>query len=495
MSYLKKFLQKHTDIENHLDSIAQLATLDRLKQTNPVIAKSIINELTKQRNSLKLIASENYSSIDTQIAMSNLLTDKYAEGHPFHRFYAGCENVDHIEDYAAKLAAKNWGMPYAYTQPHSGADANLVAFWSVLIKKVETPKIAELGKKNVNQLTEQEYQTIRNEFSKQKILGMALDCGGHLTHGSRVNISSKQMQAISYGVNPDTHEIDYVALEKIAMEERPLILLAGYSASPKLINFAKMRHIADKCGATLIADMAHLAGLIVGGAIKGIHSPVGFADIITSTTHKTLRGPRGGLILSTEEYEPYIAKGCPMILGGPLAHVIAAKAVAFEEASKPEFKVYAEQVIKNAKALCSRLMKNGVFCISHGTENHLILFDAIKSFNLNGRQAENALAEANITANRNTIPFDPQGPWYCSGIRIGPVALTTRGMKEREMEIIADLIYDVLKGSKPKIDPTTGKPSSAEVDIDKAVLQDINRRLKELLNNFPLYPEIEIDEE
>jgi glycine hydroxymethyltransferase len=484
MSLVKNFLQTCADVENHLETIAYLANIDALSKKYPLVANTIINELQSQRNSLKLIASENYSSIAVQLAMGNLLTDKYAEGFPGHRFYAGCENVDSIESYAVESAKTLFGSDHAYVQPHSGADANLIAFWSILIKRIETPFIEKLGKKTIYNLTPDEFETVRKEFSKQKMLGLALDCGGHLTHGSPVNLSSKMMQALSYRVDATTGLIDYKNVEEIAMREKPLILLAGYSAYPRLIDFAIMREIADKCGATLLVDMAHFAGLVAGKALTGNFDPVPFAHIVTSTTHKTLRGPRGGLILCKDEYKPFVDKGCPFVLGGPLPHVIASKAICFQEALDPSFKTYAAQVILNAQALGDQLQSKGVNIITGGTDNHMILLDVQKNFGLNGRQAESVLQRIGFTINRNSIPNDPNGAWYCSGIRLGTPALTTRGFKKQEMQKIADILYDVLKATKPL--------DMAKATLDDKVRSHARGQIDELLLDKPLYPEIKI---
>mgnify|MGYP000532333182 CR=1 FL=1 len=484
MSLVKKFLETCSDVENHLETIAYLANIDALSKKYPLVANTILNELNSQRNSLKLIASENYSSIAVQLAMGNLLTDKYAEGFPGHRFYAGCENVDSIESSAVESAKTLFGADHAYVQPHSGADANLIAFWSILIKRIENPFIENLGKKTIYNLTADEFETVRKEFSKQKMLGLALDCGGHLTHGSPVNLSSKMMQALSYRVDATTGLIDYKNIEEIAMREKPLILLAGYSAYPRLIDFAIMREIADKCGATLLVDMAHFAGLVAGKALTGNFDPVPFAHIVTSTTHKTLRGPRGGLILCKDEYKPFVDKGCPFVLGGPLPHVIASKAICFQEALDPSFKAYAKQIILNAQALGEQLESKGVHLITGGTDNHMILLDVQKNFGLNGRQAESVLQSIGFTINRNSIPNDPNGAWYCSGIRLGTPALTTRGFKKQEMQKIADILYDVLKATKPL--------DMAKATLDDKVRSRARGQIDELLIDKPLYPEIKI---
>ncbi|MBS0586057.1 MAG: glycine hydroxymethyltransferase [Verrucomicrobia bacterium] len=495
MGLLKKFLENKPSVDDNLETIAYLASLDNLQKKAPRIAHAIIEEIQRQRNSLKLIASENYSSLAVQLAMGNLLTDKYAEGHPHHRFYAGCENIDTIEAEAVSLAKTLFEADHAYVQPHSGADANLVAFWGILIKRLEQPALLALEKTNVSQLSKEEYEKIRLQFSQQKLLGMALDCGGHLTHGSRANVSSKMFQAVSYGLDHRTHLIDYKEVRDIARREKPAILLAGYSAYPRLIDFSIMREIADEVGATFVVDMAHFAGLVAGKVLKGVYNPILYADVVTSTSHKTLRGPRGGFILCTEAYKEFMDKGCPHVLGGPLPHVMAAKALAFREALDPSFSSYAEQIVKNAKALAQALMAKKVHLITNGTDNHLVLIDVQRTFGLSGRAAENLLSSVHMTANRNSIPQDPNGPWYCAGIRLGTAALTTRGMKEQEMEKIATILYDLFKAARPSEDPKTGKPSLAKASIDEKVRERAKNEIAEMLSSFPLYPEIVLSPE
>ncbi len=496
MGMLKNFLNEHgSSLDEHLETIAYLANLENLHRKSPTIALAIIEELQRQRNSLKMIASENYSSLAVQLAMGNLLTDKYAEGHPNHRFYAGCENIDRVESEAVSLAKTLFQASHAYVQPHSGADANLVAYWGILIKRIEQPELLKLGKKSVSELSKQEYEQIRHLFSKQKLLGLALDCGGHLTHGSRVNVSSKMFEALSYGVDHKTHLIDYKNIQEIARREKPAILLAGYSAYPRLIDFSIMREIADEVGATFVVDMAHFAGLVAGKALKGVYNPIPYADVVTSTTHKTLRGPRGGFILCTDEYKEFMDKGCPHVLGGPLPHVIAAKALAFKEALHPSFAHYAEQVLRNAKALSVALLRKNVSLITGGTDNHLVLLDVQKSFGLSGRAAETILNSVNMTVNRNSIPQDPNGPWYCAGIRLGTAALTTRGMKEQEMEKIATILYDLLKAAKLEHDPKTGKLSLAKASLEEKAKERAEKEIAELLSSFPLYPEVALSPE
>lgn len=494
MMLLNNFLKSHVledrEFEGREITIAFLAMLDRLSQTNPKVAEGIIGELRHQRNSLKLIASENYCSLDVQLAMGNWLTDKYAEGSPFHRFYAGCEHVDLIEAEGVELLKNLFGAECATVQPHSGADANLIAYWATLVHRVEAPEIERLGKKNINGLSPEEYEEIRRTFSQHKIMGMDLNCGGHLTHAARVNISAKMMKPVTYGVNAETGLIDYEEVRKIAKRERPTILLAGYSAYPRLLDFSIMREIADEARATLIVDMAHFAGLVAGGVLTGNQNPVPFADMVTSTTHKTLRGPRGGIVLAKEKYKKYLDGACPLVMGGPLPHVMAAKAVAFREASQPEFRTYAAQVVANAQALAERLMERGVPVLTGGTDNHMVIFNVQEGFGISGRQAEKVLADAEITVNRNAVPFDTNGPWYTSGVRIGTPALTTRGLKEPEMKKVADFICSVLRATTPKLDPKTGSSSKAQVDVDGKVIASVKGEIHEFLNDFPLYPEI-----
>lgn len=493
MDYLEHYFLKTPKEKQKSSAIAYLAALDHLQEENAEVANAIVQELKDQRNYLKLIASENYSSLSTQLAMGNLLTDKYSEGIVKKRFYAGCDNVDTVEFLAAERLKSLFGADHAYVQPHSGADANLVAFWAILMERVQNKELEILGKKNITDLTDEEHEKIRQLLVNQKIMGLSLNSGGHLTHGYRMNISSKMFQSVSYHVDPKTERIDYGALLKQVKEERPAILIGGYSAYPRLLNFAKLREIADSVGAVLMGDIAHFAGLVAGKAITGEYDPVPYCDVVTSTTHKTLRGPRGGLVLCKESYKEVVDKGCPFVLGGPLPHVIAAKAVAFKEASKPSFREYAHQVIKNAQAMAEVFLREGVKLFSGGTDNHLVVIDVQESFGLNGRQAENILRQAHITVNRNTIPFDKNGPWYTSGVRIGSAAMTTLGMKEVEMKQIALLMIQILKGAKSQIDPKTQEKSKAFVSVDEKILNKVTSEVKELLSNFPLYPELVIE--
>lgn len=493
MSYLKRYFKQIVEEERTPQGLAFMASLDAIHAEYPLIAEKIVQELKDQRSYLKLIASENYSSLAVQLSMGNLLTDKYAEGYPGHRFYAGCENIDAIEGAAVQKLKELFGCEHAYVQPHSGADANLVAFWSILVAKVQTPEVQRLAKKSIDELSHEEYEKVRLMLCGQKIMGLSLGSGGHLTHGYRHNVSSKFMQALSYNVNKETGLIDYEELAAQVKKEKPLILIAGYSAYPRLINFATMREIADSVGAVLMVDMAHFAGLVAGKVMQGDYDPVPFAHIVTSTTHKTLRGPRGGIVLCKKEFQESVDKGCPMVLGGPLPHVIAAKAIAFKEALKPDFRDYAQQVVRNAKALAERLMSHGVRLTTNGTDNHLLVFDVASSFGLTGRQAELLLRNARMTVNRNAIPFDTNGAWYTSGVRIGTPALTTLGMKEEEMAIIGDLIVKLLKAARPMSDEN-GQPSRAKVHCETGILETVQKNVIELLEHFPLYPELVIDE-
>ncbi|MCK4934316.1 MAG: glycine hydroxymethyltransferase [Simkaniaceae bacterium] len=492
MSFLENYFKKNPEGKRDVAAIAYMAALDHLNKDNPEVAHAITQELRDQRKFLKMIASENYSSLASQLAMGNLLTDKYSEGYPHHRFYAGCDNVDLVEDLACLELKKIFNADHAYVQPHSGADANLVAFWAILVHRVQNKEMESLGNKRLEELSSSEFERIRLLLCQQKMMGMGLSSGGHLTHGYRHNISAKMMQAVTYDVNPETELIDYKALESQVLKEKPLIFIAGYSAYPRLVNFAKMREIADLVGATFMVDMAHFSGLVAGGVMTGDYDPIPFAHIVTSTTHKTLRGPRGGMVLCKDEYKEVVDKGCPLVLGGPLPHVMAAKAVAFKEARSKEFKEYAHQVVKNSQALAERFLERGVKLFTGGTDNHLLVMDTEKSFGITGRQAENALLEAEITVNRNMIPFDKNGPWYTSGVRMGTPALTTRGLKAEEMIKIADMTVDLLKTARPKISKSTGVSSRAKVQLDATVLERVRNSTEEMLGAFPLYPELEL---
>ncbi|HSX03316.1 MAG TPA: glycine hydroxymethyltransferase [Rhabdochlamydiaceae bacterium] len=491
MKYLDHYLKKVPEDKRTSSAIAYMASLDSITKEFPLIAEKIVQELKDQRSNLKLIASENFSSLPVQLAMGNLLTDKYSEGYPHHRFYAGCDNVDVIEDAAIQEVKKIFGCDHAYVQPHSGADANLVAFWAILVSRVQNKEVELLGKKSVDELTLEEYEKIRKLLVNQKMMGMSLGSGGHLTHGFRHNISAKIMHSVPYDVDPKTGLLDYMALQEQVKREKPAILVVGYSAYPRLINFAKMREIADSVGATLFVDMAHFAGLVAGKVMLGEYDPIPYAHIVTSTTHKTLRGPRGGLVMCQKELKEMVDKGCPLVLGGPLQNVIAAKALAFKEANTMEFQRYAHQIVINSRALASHLISKGAELLTHGTDNHLMVVNVMKSFGLTGRQAESALREAGFTVNRNSIPFDANGAWYTSGVRLGTPATTTLGMKEKEMEEIAGLIYELLKATKPIADQKGGMRSKAE--IEPHTLKKVKNSVLELLKRFPLYPELIID--
>ena len=334
-----------------LTSSAYNQALEVIASVEPRIAEATKQELADQRASLKLIASENYASPATLMTMGTWFSDKYAEGTVGHRFYAGCQNVDTVEQIAAEHANELFGAEYAYVQPHSGIDANLTAYWAILAHRVEGPWLEKMAVKNMNELSEADWETLRGELGNQRLLGMSLDAGGHLTHGFRPNISGKMFHQNQYGTDPETGLLDYDSLRAKAKEFQPLIIVAGYSAYPRRVNFAKMREIADEVGATLMVDMAHFAGLVAGKVFTGDEDPVPHAHVTTTTTHKSLRGPRGGLVLATPEYADAVDKGCPMVLGGPLSHVMAAKAVALAVARQPSFQAYAQRVADNAQAL------------------------------------------------------------------------------------------------------------------------------------------------
>ena len=471
-------------------STAFRSALDVIRAAEPGVADAIAAELASQRGSLKLIASENYASPAVLLAMGNWFSDKYAEGTIGRRFYAGCAQVDTVEAIAAGHARELFGAPHAYVQPHSGIDANLVAYWAILANRVEAPALERAGARQVNDLTEQDWSQLRRELGNQRMLGMSLDAGGHLTHGFRPNISGKMFDQRSYGTDPATGLIDYAELRRIAQEYRPLVLVAGYSAYPRLINFAVMREIADEVGATLLVDMAHFAGLVAGKVLTGDFDPVPHAQIVTSTTHKSLRGPRGGLVLCQPELADAVDRGCPMVLGGPLPHVMAAKAVALAEARQPGFRDYAQRIVSNAQALADGLLRRGTRLVTGGTDNHLVLID-VSGYGLTGRQAEQALLDSGIVTNRNSIPRDPNGAWYTSGIRIGTPALTTRGLGPAEMDVIAGLIHTVLSQTTAGT-TASGAASKVSCVLDPAVAGQVSKQAAELLATFPLYPAIDL---
>ena len=407
-------------LTNQEDS--SMYAFDEIKKADSEIADAIQAEMERQNSHLELIASENWVSKAVMAAMGSPLTNKYAEGYPGKRYYGGCQCVDVVEDLARERAKKLFGCDYANVQPHSGAQANLAVFFAML----------EPG---------------------DKVMGMNLDHGGHLTHGSPVNISGKYFNVVSYGVN-DEGVIDYDKVREIAVKEKPKMIIAGASAYARIIDFKKFREIADEVGAYLMVDMAHIAGLVAAG----LHpSPIPYADVTTTTTHKTLRGPRGGLILCNQEAADkfnFNKAVFPGIQGGPLEHVIAGKAVCFKEALEPEFAEYQKQIIKNAQALSKGLMDRGVKIVSGGTDNHLMLID-LRGEDVTGKELEKRLDAAHITCNKNTVPNDPRSPFVTSGVRLGTPAVTTRGLKEEDMDVIAECIALVLQ-SEDNIEKVKG---------------------------------------
>lgn len=472
------------------ETLAFAAALDTLGQCMPDIARITLQELRDQRSTLKLIASENYASPAVLLTMGSWLSDKYAEGSPGHRFYAGCDNIDAIESRAVDLARGLFGAQHAYVQPHSGIDANLVAFWSILSQRVERPYLDRLGKKTVAELTPEDWETLRQELGQQKMMGMSLDAGGHLTHGFRANVSGKLFRYCSYSVRPDTGLVDYDLLRERARAERPLLIVAGYSSYPRLLNFRKFREIADEVGASLMVDMAHFAGLVAGKVLTGDFDPVPHAHVVTTTTHKTLRGPRGGMVLCERELAEYVDRGCPLVLGGPLAHMMAAKAVALHEASQPEFSGYARKIVDNAQSLAEALRQQGVSLLTGGTDNHLVMID-VRGYGLNGRQAEAAMRAANLTCNRNVLPNDPNGAWYTSGLRLGTPALTTLGMGAEEMREVAAILHLVLSHTQPA--RGENGPSLAKFNTEAKAVTEAHARVAQLLTRHRLYPELDLE--
>ncbi|MGF1460544.1 MAG: serine hydroxymethyltransferase [Leptolyngbyaceae cyanobacterium] len=412
--------------------------LEILRDRDPLVAEMVANELQRQRDHLELIASENFASPAVMAAQGSVLTNKYAEGLPGKRYYGGCEFVDQTESLAIERIKDLFGAAHANVQPHSGAQANFAVFLA-LLKPGDT------------------------------IMGMDLSHGGHLTHGSPVNVSGKWFNVVQYGVNRDTETLDFDEIRALALEHKPKMLICGYSAYPRTIPFEKFQAIADEVGAYLLADIAHIAGLVAAG----VHpNPLPHCDVVTTTTHKTLRGPRGGLIMTrdAELGKKFDKAVFPGSQGGPLEHVIAAKAVAFGEALQPEFKTYSQQVVTNAQAMGSQLQKRGLKLVSNGTDNHLVLVD-LRSVGLTGKQADKLVSEVNITANKNTVPFDPESPFVTSGLRLGSPAMTTRGMGAKEFTEIADIIADRLTNPD-----------------DEVVRENCRRRVAALCDGFPLYP-------
>ena len=475
--------------------LGYIANLAETAKVAPQVPAAIVQELADQRAYLKLIASENYCSLSTQLAMGNLLTDKYAEGFAGQRFYEGCDNVDAVEAYACEQACKLFGAEHAYVQPHSGADANMIAFWAILTAKVEVPELEKLGSKDPSKLSQEDWSKVRAALGNQRLLGMDYYSGGHLTHGYRRNLSAKMFDAYSYAVDPANGLLNYDAIEAQAKEVKPLILLAGYSAYPRTIDFKRMRAIADSVGAVLMVDMAHFAGLVAGGVFEGNFNPIAHAHVVTSTTHKTLRGPRGGIVLCKKEFAEYVDKGCPLVIGGPLPHVMAAKAIAFTESNKPEFKDYAKKIASNAKALAAACIDEGLTLATGGTDNHLMLIDVRTSCGLTGRQAAGALRECGITLNYNSLPNDPNGPLITSGLRIGTPAITTLGMGPDEMKQIAKIIKLVVSNTQAGIltsGPNAGEPSKRLHTLDAKVRDEARAMIKELLDRFPVYPQLDL---
>ena len=488
-----KMLKDYLATENiTAEMTAFVANLNLVQRSYPEVAKGILQELVDQRTHLKLIASENFSSLPVQAVMGNLLTDKYAEGYVKNRFYAGCDNVDEIEGLAVAQACELFGVDHAYVQPHSGADANLVAFWAILRKKIQGPMMEKLEQTNLLNLTKEEWDEIRIEMGNQRLLGLDLYSGGHLTHGYRHNASAQMFDVYNYTVDRETGLLDYDQIRALLHEVKPLIFLIGFSAYTRNIDYELMRKYADEVGAVMMVDMAHFAGLVAGGAITGKYDPTKYADIVTTTTHKTLRGPRGGMVLATKEFAELVDKGCPHVLGGPLPHVMAAKALAFKEAREPAFKAYATKIIENSKAFAAALEAKGITILTGGTDNHIVLAN-VGVLGLTGRQAESALRACGITLNRNTIPFDPQGPWFTSGLRFGTPALTTLGMGTHDMEEIADIVATVLKATKPAFIETKGIYSKAKYELSEEVVAAAKRRVIERLEKYVLYPEIDVE--
>jgi glycine hydroxymethyltransferase len=418
------------------DSI--FSNTDSIKSYDPELWDSFEKEAIRQEDHIELIASENYASTRILEAQGSLLTNKYAEGYPSKRYYGGCEYVDIAEELAISRAKELFKADYANVQPHSGSSANAAAFLALL-------------------------------EPNDTILGMSLDHGGHLTHGAKVNFSGKNYNGIQYGLHPETHEINYEQVRELALEHKPKLIIAGFSAYSGIIDWEKFRVIADEVGAYFLVDMAHVSGLVAAGLYP---SPIPFADVVTSTTHKTLRGPRSGIILArkNEVLEKKLNSAVfPGSQGGPLMHVIAAKAVCFKEALEPEFKIYIDQVMKNAKVMCKTILSRGIDVVTSGTENHIILVD-LRNKDITGKALEKALGDVNITVNKNAVPNDPQSPFVTSGVRLGTPAVTTRGFKEKEIELLSNWICDVIDN----------------ID-DESKMAEIKKNVIKLTDQYPVY--------
>ena len=466
-------------------SAAYRDILQIIESVEPRIAAATRKELADQRDSLKLIASENYASPAVLLTMGTWLSDKYAEGTIGHRFYAGCQNVDTVETVAAEHAARcsvRRTPTFSRTPASTPTSSRTGRFWPPASKPRAWPT---RGSRTSTTSPRPTGSSCAMKLGNQRLMGMSLDAGGHLTHGFRPNISGKMFHQRSYGTDPTTGLLDYDALAEAAREFKPLVLVGGYSAYPRRVNFAKLREIADEVGATLMVDMAHFAGLVAGKVFTGDEDPVPHAHVTTSTTHKSLRGPRGGLVLCTPEYAAAVDKGCPMVLGGPLSHVMAAKAVALAEARQPSFQTYAQRVADNAKALAEGFLKRGATLVTGGTDNHIVLLD-VQSFGVTGRQAESALLDSGVVTNRNSIPNDPNGAWYSSGIRLGTPALTTRGFGAAEFDRVAELIVDVLTNTEAAA-ASTG-PSKAKYKLADGTADRVHAAAAEMLAANPLYP-------
>lgn len=421
-----------------------LSSGERLKEVDPELFNSLRNELNRQRNTIELIASENFASIEVLQVQGSVLTNKYAEGYPGNRYYGGCFYVDQAEDLAIERAKALFNADHANVQPHSGAQANMAVYFAAL----------EIG---------------------DRVLALSLSNGGHLTHGLKVNFSGRWYEFSNYGLSEKTHLIDYDQVYELALKYRPKMIVTGASAYPRDIDYVRFREIADEIGAYLMVDMAHLAGMIAAGLLS---NPVPYSDFVTSTTHKTLRGPRGGLILCRERFAKEIDSAVfPGIQGGPLMHVIAAKALAFKEAETPQFKKYQEMVIKNAAALAGSLQKEGFDLVTGGTDTHMVLVD-LSNFDIDGRQAEELLDRVGITVNKNAVPYDKKPPQVTSGMRLGTPAMTTRGVEEQGIAWIGELIGRVIKNRD-----------------DEELLKQTRREVVEFLASYPLYPELDMTKE
>lgn len=488
---ISKYISLNKHNINNTAFIAFLAQLIEISKSSTFVVRSIINEIQDQRSNLKLIDSENYSSLSTQYAMGNLLTDNYAEGYAYSRNHSGENIADSIEEFACNEACKLFKAEHANVQPQSRAAANLLAYWAILSYKVQQPIIKDLHSNDATNISKNEWNMLRNEIGKQKLLGIDYYSGGNFVQKFNSVMSAQIFDTYTYSLSKMPGLINYDHISNFAKEINPLIIQIGYCAYPREIDFQKMRDIADSVNAILMVDMSHFAGLVASGIYSGKNNPVPYADIITSTTHKTLRGPRGGMVLCKKELGEFVDKVCSIVIGTPSPQITAAKAVALKEANNNEFTEYIKRMISNAKIIAKTFATEGVNVITGGTDNHIVLI-SVQPFGITGLQAEKALRECKILLKRHTIPFDLYGPYYTSGLYISTPAITTLGIGKEEIKTITSLIQHILSNT------TSVKEKNSALSMEKYNLNDVSRKyvkeeIETILKKYVLYPELDID--